>query len=549
MSSPVAPDALAVPPMLYYAWATDDDAVSLPEPIKGMIGQVLGATSDSARPVRDADSIELTPVRLEEEDLDCLRGVVGEANVSTEPGQRLPRSLGKSGIDLFFFRGGDDVLDAPDAVVAPHTAGQVLEVLQWAEHAGVAVVPFGGGTSVVGGVAAVTGGHRAVISIDMQHFTAVEDIDHESGLATLGAGLTGPEAEKLLAAEGLQLGHYPQSFPYATIGGYAVTRSSGQSSSGYGRFDQMVHSIEMVTPRGIIDIGRAPASAAGPDLKELVLGSEGTLGVVTKVRLRVHPVPTVTLYATYHLPDFDSGAKAVRMITQQGIQPTVIRLSDEAETAVNLAGHGKDTQAPVSGGCLAVCLFEGDDNQRELLAARRDAARAVVEHCGGTDIGEQPAIKWEKNRFDAPVLRDALMDNGAIVDTVETACDWSKVRLVHDAVGEVLQQSFIEGGTLALVMCHISHVYATGCSLYFTFVAGQRNDPGQQIRDAKKAMLDKVTELGATITHHHAVGTDHRGWMDEEITGTGVEILRAVKNRLDPAGILNPGKLLPDPGQ
>lgn len=544
--------SVPLPPMRFDLWGTAAEAKPLSDSITGLLTSVLGLDTDVDRSV-DADRVALTDPRLTPEDLRALAGLVGDAHITTERAQRMARARGKSSLDLLEWRAGETI-SAPDAVLAPGTDAEVLALLEWASAEGVAVVPFGGGTSVVGGVSPVDGGFRAVVSLDLARFDELSDVDPDSGLATLGAGLSGPAAEEKLAEHGLQLGHYPQSFPYATIGGFAVTRSSGQNSAGYGRFDDMVRALSVVTPRGVFHPGKqAPASAAGPDLRELVMGSEGTFGVVTRVRLRVHPIPEATRVEAFTFPDFAAGAEALRAVEQEGAGPTVLRLSDEVETSVNLTSATRIGEAPDGGepaggagaagaaGCLCIAVFEGTEAH---VASRHAETRALLLARGGTSAGEEPARSWKEGRFGAPVLRDALLDAGALCETLETATDWSNVARLKQAVGDAITSSLEASGTLALVMCHISHVYATGCSLYFTVVAGQNDAPIAQWREAKAAASRAIEAHGGTITHHHAVGTDHMPYMSDEIEPLGVEILRAVKTALDPAGILNPGKLL-----
>jgi alkyldihydroxyacetonephosphate synthase len=316
----------------------------------------------------------------------------------------------------------------------------------------------------------------------------------------------------------------------------------------------MVRGLRVVTPAGVLDLGRAPASAAGPDLRQLILGSEGVFGVITRVRVRVHPVPETTRYEAWSFPDFATGAAALRAVAQTGTGPTVIRLSDEAETGVNLATTDNIGEQTVTGGCLAITVFEGTTAHAE---SRHAETRALLEANGATSLGEDPARAWEHGRFNAPYLRDSLLAAGALCETLETAINWDRVPELKAAVTEALTSSLggqersdpgddtAESGTPALVLCHISHVYPTGASLYFTVVAGQRGNPIEQWRKAKRAASDAMVGCGATITHHHAVGADHRPWMRDEIGDLGVEVLRAVKSVLDPAGILNPGKLIP----
>ncbi|WP_443077649.1 FAD-binding oxidoreductase [Streptomyces sp. SP17BM10] len=528
--------ALPLPPMKWDAWGDPALAKELSADIKGLLAAALGVTGD-AEPGPTADEVRLHPSRLTDADLLALAAVVGEAHVSAADADRLPRAGGKSTPDLLRRRSREPQ-DAPDAVVLPGSEDEIAALLAVCAERRIAVVPFGGGTSVVGGLDPERGALNAVVSLDLRRFDRLLDLDETSGEALLGAGLTGPAAEALLAERGHELGHYPQSFRFATIGGFAATRSSGQDSAGHGRFDDMVRGLRVVTPVGVLDLGRAPASAAGPDLRELFLGSEGALGIITAVRVRVHPLPAVKAHEAWSFPDFATGAAALRAVEQQGTGPTVIRLSDEAETMVNLAMTEQIGGSPAVSGCLAVTVFEGTAEQ---VAARHRLTREVLLAAGGTSLGEAPARAWEHGRFNAPYLRDSLLGAGALCETLETATNWNRLPQLRAAVTEALTTA-LPG---ALVLCHISHVYPTGASLYFTVVAALGEDPLAQWGAAKHAACDAIVAAGATITHHHAVGADHRPWMTDEIGELGVRILRAVKAELDPAGILNPGKLIP----
>lgn len=536
---------LPLPPMALSRWGTGAEATDLNEGIRGLLRDVLGVTAETTVTF-DPAAVTASPSRLGDDDVAALAGLVGAGNVSVDDAQRLPRARGKSTPDLLAWRLRPEV-DCPDAVVAPGSDDEVAALLEWCGRESVAVVPFGGGTSVVGGLTPDAGGHRAVVSVDLIRFDELESIDTESGEAVFGAGVTGPRAEELLAEHGFSLGHFPQSFPYASLGGYAMTRSSGQSSAGYGRFDEMVRGLTVVTPVGVIEAGRAPASAAGPDLRQWLMGSEGAFGVCTRVRVRIHPVPEVVRHEAFRFPDFATGAAALRAVEQQGAGPTVIRLSDETETMVNLAtateAIGQQSEDEEQGGCLCLCLFEGTPEHAE---SRQAETRAVLLAHGGTSLGAGPAESWEHGRFGAPVLRDSLLDNGALVETLETATDWSGIPALRDAVVVALTTSLEASGTPALVMCHISHVYPTGASLYFTVVAGQRGgDPIAQWMDAKRAASEAIGSHGGTITHHHAVGVDHRPYLAAEIGEVGVRMLRAVKAAVDPRGVCNPGTLIP----
>jgi alkyldihydroxyacetonephosphate synthase len=525
--------------MAWDAWGDPALAKPLSGGIRSLLEQALGVSGEEV-PGPGIDEVRLTPSALPQEHRDGLAAIVGADYLRTGDRDRLTRAGGKSTPDLL--RRKQIEQDAPDAVILPGTEDEVAAILAYCSRNRIAVVPFGGGTSVVGGLDPIRGDFGAVVTLDLRRFDALHWVDEVSGEAELGAGVTGPQAETLLGERGYSLGHFPQSFRFASIGGYAATRSSGQDSAGYGRFNDMVRGMHVITPAGPLDLGRAPASAAGPDLRELFCGSEGTFGVITRVRLRVHPVPEAVLYEAWSFPDFATGSDALRAVVQTGTGPTVLRLSDEVETGVNLATTHSIGEQSHTGGCLAITVFEGTAAHAE---SRRAETRDLLQTHGGTSLGEAPAKAWEAGRFDAPYLRDSLLRAGALCETLETATTWSNVPRLKAAVTAALTSALSASGTSALVMCHISHVYPTGASLYFTVVAGQRGDVAQQWRTAKVSACDAIVANGGTITHHHAVGADHRPWMPAEIGELGVQVLRAVKQTLDPAGILNPGKLIP----
>ncbi|WP_185975943.1 FAD-binding oxidoreductase [Mycolicibacterium sp. 018/SC-01/001] len=526
--------------MAWNAWGDPEAATPLSSSIRSLLTQALGIDAEPA-PEPTLGQVRVRPSALSPADRKGLAEIVGIDNVLVDDIDRLLRAGGKSTLDLLRRR-DFGVQDGPDAVLVPGSDDEVAAVLRFCADHSIAVVPFGGGTSVVGGLDPVRGDFKAVVSVDLHRFDALHSLDDVSWEAELGAGLTGPDAERLLGERGFSLGHFPQSFCFATIGGFAATRSSGQDSAGYGRFDDMVRGLRIVTPAGVLDVGRAPASAAGPDLRQVVLGSEGAFGIITSVRVRVHPVPETTRYEAWSFPDFATGAAALRAVAQTGTGPTVIRLSDEAETGVNLATTDSIGEAQITGGCLAITAFEGSEAH---VASRHAETRELLSANGGTSLGERPARAWEHGRFNAPYLRDGLLSAGALCETLETATTWSNVPRLKAAVTDALTRSLADSGTPALVLCHISHVYPTGASLYFTVVGAQRGNPIEQWRAAKTAASEAMVSVGATITHHHAVGADHRPWMREEVGDVGVAVLRAVKAALDPTGIMNPGKLIP----
>jgi alkyldihydroxyacetonephosphate synthase len=481
----------------------------------------------------------------------ALVDAVGEEGVFTGAEDRVRHATGCGYADLARLRLG--ALDAaPDAVLLPRDAETVRRVLGLCAEEGVAVVPFGGGTSVVGGVAPLRGAHGRLVSLDLSRLRGAE-VDERSLTARLGAGLRGPEAEAALAPHGVVLGHYPQSFEYATVGGFAATRSAGQASSGYGRFDSLVSSVRLIAPAGDLRTLETPHTAAGPALRELIVGSEGVLGVIPDVTVRVRRAPRQRRYEAWIAESFDTGAEIVRALAQGPGLPDVIRVSDEEETAISLALSGPRgvtgrlfggylSLRRRAGGCLIVVGLEGDE---ESVARRRALSVRELRRGGAAYLGQAAGRSWEHGRFQGPYLRDTLMGMGAMVETLETSHTWSRLAELHTAVGAAISGSLAEQGTPGLVFCHLSHAYADGASLYFTFISrARRGEEVEQWRRVKRAASEAIVATGGTITHHHAVGRDHAPYMEAEIGATGLDVLRAAKAQLDPAGIMNPGKLL-----
>jgi alkyldihydroxyacetonephosphate synthase len=479
-----------------------------------------------------------------------LADIVGDEHVLVDAAGRLGRTGGLSYLDLLAHKGVGDV-PVPDAVIVPADPVEAGRVVTACAEIGVGVIPFGGGTSVVGGVRALRGDKAAVVVLDLVRLDRLVSVDPVSRLAVFQAGVRAPDAERMLAAHGLTLGHVPQSFERATIGGFAATRSAGQASSGYGRFEDMVEGIRVATPRGEWRLGVAPASAAGPDLRQLVIGSEGAFGVITEVTVRVRPLPSVRRYEGFVVDGWERGTEAVRELAQKRVLADVTRLSDVDETSVSLALKGGLQVGAlraylrargVSEPCMLILGWEAEDSRE--LAAKRAATLHVLK--GAVRLGKPLGEAWRHGRFSGPRQRDTLMDAGVCVETLETATHWSKLSQLRDAVRAALVGSLTEDGRSPVVMCHVSHAYETGASLYFTvLVPRSGQDPAGQWQRAKQAACEAIStgSLG-TISHHHAVGVDHAPYLAAEIGDIGVEVLTAVKETVDPTGILNPGKLI-----
>jgi alkyldihydroxyacetonephosphate synthase len=531
-------------------WGWGDPAIE-PEPDAEALG-VLRERIGELEPWPLARSLEDFALPASEPPPQAMIEAVGEENVFRGEEDRLRHAAGRGYADLARLRNGA-LESAPDAVLMPADAAALRRVIEIGAREGVAIVPFGGGTSVVGGVEPLRGSHGRVISLDLGALQEVE-IDRRSLTARLGAGLRGPEAEAALGREGLTLGHFPQSFEYATIGGFAATRSAGQASCGYGRFDALVSSVRLLTPVGEISTLETPHTAAGPALRELAIGSEGVLGVIPDVTVRVRPAPAVRRYEAWMAEGFDAGTEIVRSLAQGLGLPEIIRVSDEEETEGTLALNGP---RGLSGrlfesylgarrrrsGALMIVGFEGDE---ESVARRRALTVRALRRGGAAYLGQSAGRAWEHGRYQGPYLRDTLMGMGAMVETLETSHTWSRFGELHDAVAGAIRGALDGQGTPGLVFCHLSHAYADGASLYFTFISrARRGAEIQQWAAVKHAACEAIVAHGGTITHHHAVGRDHVPYMEAEVGETGIEALRALKEQLDPTGIMNPGKLLP----
>lgn len=530
--------------MRFWGWGEDGHDAPLPEAAEDLLERELDVPRGRRQEPPRLGDVDLPESRL---DAEALASVAESFEVRTDAEARVLHAAGKAYPDLVRMRSG--VLDAaPDAVLSPATGEGVKDALAWCSERGVACVPFGGGTSVVGGVEPLRGSFDSVVSLDLRGLSRLVSVDERSLTVEAESGLLLPELEAQLGARGLTLGHFPQSYEYATVGGCVATRSAGQASTGYGRIDELVLGLKMTSPSGDVDLAAMPASAAGPDLRELVVGSEGAFGVITSSLLRVRPRPQETRYEGFAFGSFGEGAEALRILEQAGAAPDVARLSDEDETRMSfaMAGGGAKARAAglylrargVAGGCLAICGWEGDP---ESVARRRSRTTALLKANGGVALGQAPGRAWSKGRYHGPYLRDELLARGVFVETLETATQWSGLFTLYDAVGRALRDALGQ----CVVMCHISHLYPSGASLYFTFLARARDgEELEQWRSAKRAASEAIVASGGTITHHHAVGRDHAEWLPSEAGERGIAALKAVKAELDPAGIMNPGKLL-----
>ena len=473
--------------------------------------------------------------------------------INTDPLARLQHARGQSMPDWLAMRNGLDLV-CPDGVACPETSAQVRELLNWAYQHQVCLIPYGGGTSVVGHINPLAD-NRPVLTVDLGRMNGLLHLDATSLLATFGAGIPGPDLEARLRAHGFTLGHYPQSFEYSTLGGWIATRSSGQQSLRYGRIEKLFAGGVMETPLGRLELPPFPASAAGPDLRELVLGSEGRLGIVTEATVRLTPVPQREDFHAVFFPGFEHGMAAVRQILASGMSLCMLRLSTPNETSTTLALAGHETLIGTLEKLLAIrglgknkcMLLIGFSGKTGLVHANRHAALEITGKHGGVHVGKTFGAQWHKNRFRAPYLRNTLWEMGYAIDTLETATSWSKVQETLDAIEQSLKTALEPFYERIHVFTHLSHLYPYGSSIYTTYVFRLASDPQETLarwQALKSAASQAIVAHGGTISHQHGVGVDHRPYLPAEKGVLGMAALQSAVRQFDPAGLMNPGKLL-----
>jgi len=508
------------------------------EALGGQVAAMLGFSGLEA-----VDPPELDTLDIPEPRVDVPKALSDIARVDRY--NRAIHTRGKAYPDVIRGLRGD-YANAPDFTAHPQNEEDVARVLEIAAARDLAVVPFGGGTSVVGGVECAIGDRNGVLSLDLRGIDSVLEIDDTSRLARIGAGATGPVLSDQLAKHGMTLRHYPQSFEFSTLGGWIATRAGGHFATLYTHIDEMVASARMITPTGIWASRPLPGSGAGPSPDRLVLGSEGTLGVITEAWMRVRPIPRWRGAATVEFPEWSAAVNATREIAQSGMYPSNCRLLDKREARL----HG----VSMSGRHLLLLGFESAHHE---VGAALAATRAVAESHGGEcpegskmrDRGDQAsggqAGQWKQAFFNAPYLASTLATLGVLADTFETACTWRAFDAMHAEVVATVREVLKRTGGAGFVACRFTHVYPDGPAPYYTFVTpARRGSEIEQWMEIKSAASEVLMKHGATITHHHAVGRTHRPWYDQQRPDPFARALGAAKKELDPSGILNPGVLI-----
>ena len=501
--------------------------------------------------------MKFPPTKADEEFVKSLISIFGGENVRVDDMDRFLHSFGKGYLDLIrAWRGTPQRL--PDVVAYPMNESQITQLFDLSTNWDLVLVPYGGATTVVGGVSARTSEGQVSVCLDTRLMNRVLSIDEKSLLAEVQPGCLGPEVERAVSSVGLTLGHFPQSFEFSSVGGWVATRGAGYESTRYGKIEDMVESVRLLTPQGTIETPHVPASAAGPDIRQILVGSEGAIGLITSVTLRLRKAPATKSYVGVIFRDFEDGVEAVRSMIQKDIVPNVIRLSNPSETELSIALSRRHEGSYVErigtwflekrgylgiNGALMILGFEGST---ERVRFERKLALASCRSFDGFSLGEGPGRTWYEERFELPYLRDELLKMGVLVDTLETCTTWSRLDTLHSQIMAAFGEAFEELHVSGLAMAHMSHVYRTGASLYFTFLAQQlMGHEEEEWHLIKNKITDVIVASGASLSHHHGIGLEHVRWMQQYWGPLGIRVLKSIKHELDPKGIMNPGKLIP----
>lgn len=529
--------------------------------VKAKLGVVL-------RP-RQVDTIAFDPSTVADSTVPdalyaALVDVTADDRVTTDAHERVVHGHGSSVTELLHVS-RFDYGRLPEAVVYPRDTDEVAGVLRACVDADAVVVPYGGGTNISRSLQLDPAETRPIVSVDLGLITGVAELDEDAGLARVGAGMQGPDLEEALNERGWTLGHFPDSFTHSTLGGWAATRSSGMQSDRYGDIADIVRGMTVVRPNGVVTLRPVPSESTGPSLREIFIGSEGRLGVITELWVQVHRLPEQRVVIAYMYPEWKTALTAIRQIANDEIPVSFIRISDGNETALSLATQHeaktikKKAMAAAQSGlwavmrrrgwdtdamCISYVCFEGTKDE---VDARRSAVGKVAKKHGALVLGTGPGALYDQKKFDTPYLRDFLLEQDVMGDVSETAAPWSKLDDVHEAVYAAAQRAFDKLGRQGFIMCHLSHGYHTGACLYFTFAFQVGEQPDREYATVKTAIQQAFVDTGATLSHHHGVGMEHAPWMPQVLSEEGVAVMRGLFDATDPGRNLNPGKILDAP--
>ena len=550
--------------MKWWGWGHEDVSfsdVDKPKLWPYLSGE-LGLEQVEPTPPVKFDDVHLPAAKENAPFIAALRDALAHDQFSVDKKDRLIHAAGKAFRDLFRLRRGQ-VDFAPDLIVYPASEVDVVAIVKAAHEHNAVLIPFGGGTNIAGCIEPKDRDERFIVSLDMCRMHRVLAVDKKSLLARIEAGVYGPHMEEQLEAEGVTLGHFPDSFVHSTLGGWVATRSAGMQSDKYGKIEDMVIALRMVTPSGTIVTRTVPNTSNGIDVRSLCVGSEGILGVITEVTVQVHRLPENKIFEGWLFPDFESGIHAIHECMRHGTMPVITRLNDPGKTALSAAFKKVEPPLKQKIGaamkwylrnikgidftkcCMMTTAYAGDYDT--FHTQRRESNRVFRKH-GGVNLGEGPGNSFKEAKYDFPHVRDYLMDRGVMGDVSETSTTWDNLHNLYTKTITNIQKAIRDTGVDPWVGCHISHNYHTGASLYFTF--GCRQIEGRELDQylyIKKAAEDSFLQNGGTVSHHHAVGTEHLPWIEADLSPAGLKAVRAIKDGLDPKSVMNPGKILPGP--
>jgi alkyldihydroxyacetonephosphate synthase len=509
-------------------------------------------------PPKSIDELAVPAPQISDDVRGRVTDAVGATHVNYDDLDRVVHTYGKSLRDLLRLRAGD-LPRVPDAVVYPGSEADVRALVDLAGEADLVLIPFGGGSNISGSLHPLPEETRTVLSVDLGRLNQVLELDEDSGLARVQAGVLGPDLEEQLGRRGWTMGHFPDSFTHSTLGGWVATRSSGMQSDKYGDIAHITRGMRVVQPSGTLVVRPVPSTATGPSTREMVLGSEGRLGIITEVTIQVHRIPENRVIQAYLFPSWEAGLAAMQEISTSDAHPSVTRVSDANETEFSLstrkASKGFSVSSTVgaqlfkflerrgwdlSQACLSFIGFEGG---RAHVAHEKGIVSSIVKAHGGVGLGKGPAVLYDQKKFDTPYIRDFFLDRGGAADVSETAAPWSKLLPLYNAVVENVRKTYADLGVTGWIMCHLSHSEHSGACLYFTFAFAHDADPIAQYDRVKEALQGTFIEAGGTLSHHHAVGTEHSRWLEDDISTQGVRMVQGVIDTVDPTHQLNPGKI------
>ena len=520
---------------------------------------VIGVDVTKPAPrVAELSSFDIPTTQLSADLRAALVDAIGEEYVVEDDEYRVIHAFGRGVRDLVRVRRGQ-FGRLPDAVVYPGSEDDVVGIVNAAVAHDAVVIPYGGGSNIVGALEAVPTETRQVLSIDMGRMNKVLEVDEASGLARIQAGVLGPDMEVQLNAKGWTMGHFPDSFVWSTLGGWIATRSTGMQSDKYGDIADITRGLRMVMDGQVLVLRPLPSYSSGPSVREMVLGSEGRLGIITEAWVNVHRLPPVREIQAYFFPTYDAGLQAMQWITESDAAPSITRVMDANETQFSMANGKKSNRVShlMTRAIQEVMTRKGWDlNQIALgfvgyegtavhVRYEKSLVGKVVSRAGGMSVGKGPGVLYDQKKYDIPYIRDFLLDRGIPADVSETATPWALLKQIHDTTVAAAQAAMEKAGVQGFIMCHLSHSYHSGACQYFTFAINDSSEHNMESYDlVKRAIQQSFMDNGGTISHHHGVGEEHSPWLDQDISPAGVFIQRKLFDGVDPDRRFNPGKII-----